>query len=321
MIKVLAIDGGGIRGIIPALVLAEIEQRTGKGTAELFDLIAGTSTGGILALGLSKPGRDGRPQYTAQDLVKLYETEGKRIFSRSLWHRIRALGNLLDEKYPSKGIETVLREYFGEARLGDALAEVIITSYDIERRNPFFFKSRRAQEKGYNFLMRDVARATSAAPTYFEALQLFDLENPSEYYPLVDGGIFANNPTMCGYVEAKRTRERKTDFLVVSLGTGLYTRPLLYKKAKDWGLAEWAVPILDVVFDGVSDTVDYQMRQLLPAESGVQRYYRFQAKLDEKNDKMDDTDPDNLRELVLLAEGIIRDQQEELKSLCKQLAG
>src|SRR5215211_3541103 len=130
MMKLLAIDGGGIRGIIPAMVLSEIEKRTGKPISGLFDLIAGTSTGGILALGLAKPGDDGKPQYTAEKLINLYETEGGRIFSRPIWHRLHAVGNLAEEKYPSKGIEEVSREYLGNARRAEALTEVLVTAYE-----------------------------------------------------------------------------------------------------------------------------------------------------------------------------------------------
>lgn len=107
MRQVLSIDGGGIRGITRAMVLAEIERRTGKPASELFDLVAGTSTGGILALGVTTPGRGGKPQYGAKRLIVLYESEGGRIFHRPVWHRIRAVGNLAEERYPSEGIEEV----------------------------------------------------------------------------------------------------------------------------------------------------------------------------------------------------------------------
>src|SRR5919206_3940776 len=116
-VHVLSIDGGGMRGIIPAVVLAELERLTGRPAASLFHLMAGTSTGGLLTLALAKPGAAGTPEFQAADLVAVYETEGHRIFSRSLWHRITALDNLIEEKYPSTGLEEVLSRYFGEARL------------------------------------------------------------------------------------------------------------------------------------------------------------------------------------------------------------
>src|SRR5215213_3072193 len=156
MQKVLSIDGGGIRGIIPAIVLAEIERRTGKRIAEMFDLLAGTSTGGILALGLTKPGQDGGPEYSAKKLIDLYETEGGKIFSIPVWHRIKSAGGLTEEKYPAKGIEEVAKEDFGGVHIAQALTEVLVTAYEIEGRAPWFFKRRHARDenrKGDNFLM------------------------------------------------------------------------------------------------------------------------------------------------------------------------
>ncbi|MBL8118603.1 MAG: patatin-like phospholipase family protein, partial [Anaerolineae bacterium] len=164
-LRILSIDGGGIRGIIPALVMAEIEKQTGKPIAQLFDLVAGTSTGGVLALGVTCPHPDDptRPRYSAADGVRLYEQEGRRIFSRSPWKRVTSLNGITDEKYPSGPVEAVLKEYFGETRLKHALTDVLITAYETERRFPWFFRSNRArQNPEYDFLMWQVARSTSA---------------------------------------------------------------------------------------------------------------------------------------------------------------
>jgi uncharacterized protein len=111
--RLLAIDGGGIRGILPAMVLADLERRTNRPIIDLFDMIVGTSTGGLIALALACPGEDGKPRHRARDLIRFYEVEGKRVFSRSVWHKIRAVGNLTEGKYPSSGIEGVLDGYFG----------------------------------------------------------------------------------------------------------------------------------------------------------------------------------------------------------------
>ncbi len=320
LIRILGIDGGGIRGVIPATVLARIETLAGKPVAELFDLVAGTSTGGILALGLAKPDAAGSPAYTAAEMLSLYEEEGRRIFRRTPAWKLRALGGLAEEKYRSEGIEGVLDEYFGGTRLKDSLTGVIITSYDTERRIPFFFKSRNARGRpDYDFPMKDVARATSAAPTYFEPHKL-EASSPRDYYSLIDGGVYANNPAMCGYVEARATYPEDSDFLVVSLGTGERTLPLRYQDVRGWGLARWAQPILNVVFDGVSSTVDYQLRHLLAsAGGGHRRYWRFQTKLDEHTDAMDDARPENVRALKLLAEAMIRERADDLDLLCATL--
>jgi patatin-like phospholipase/acyl hydrolase len=320
MQKVLSIDGGGIRGIIPAMVLTEIETRTGKATSELFDLVAGTSTGGILALGLTKPGQDGAPEYSAERLIELYETEGEKIFDRPVWHRLHSGWGLAEEKYPSKGIEEVAKRYFKDVYLAEALTEVLVTAYEIERRGPWFFKRRHARDanrEGDNFLMRDVARATSAAPTFFEPLQL--TWGPHGERAFIDGGVHSNNPAMCAYVEARKIHPGENDFLVLSLGTGEPTRNMPYEEVKDWGLALWAQPILNVVFDGVADTVDYQLRELLPAEGDDRRYYRFQTVLDIGKDDMDDASATNIQALKTKAQEIIDESDVALEALCTQL--
>jgi patatin-like phospholipase/acyl hydrolase len=322
LLKVLAIDGGGIRGVIPAIVLSAIEERTKTSVGKLFDLIAGTSTGGILALGLARPSdQDGDlPEYKAADLAELYEKEGRRIFDRSIWHKVIALDNLIDEKYDAAGLEGVLRDYFGDALLSNAVTETLITSYELETRQPWFFARHKARkDPTYDFPMRFVARATSAAPTFFEPEELKATKPPGG---LVDGGVFANNPAMCGYVEMKMLRPDVEDVLVVSLGTGQHTRPIHYAEAKDWGLAMWAKPILSVVFDGVSDTVDHQMAILCGNTlEGDQRYYRFQTELNIGSDDMDDVSAHNIAALKQKGHEIIEQQNQALDTLCTQLLG
>jgi uncharacterized protein len=320
MQKVLSIDGGGIRGLIPAMVLAEMERRTGKRIAEMFDLVAGTSTGGILALGVTKPGQDGKPEYSAKKLIDLYETEGGKIFSIPVWHRIHSGWGLAEEKYPSEGIEEVAKEYFGDVHLAQALKEVLVTAYEIEKRGPWFFKRRHALDpaQGFDPFMRDVACATSAAPTYFEPIQLKvgSLGNRA----FIDGGVHSNNPAMCAYVEARKIHPEENDFLVVSLGTGEPTREMPYEEVKGWGLALWAQPILNVVFDGVSDTVDYQLKELLSTEKGdARRYYRFQIELDPSMHDMDDASAPNIQSLKTKSKEIISKNDADLGTLCSQL--
>jgi len=320
IVRILSIDGGGIRGLIPAMVMAEIEKRTGKHTTELFDMVAGTSTGGVLTLGIVKPDADGNPAFSAEDGVKLYEEEGSTIFDLPLFQRIRSAGSLSDAKYPSDGVETVLKKYFGDVHLKDALRDVIITSYEIERNIPWFFKSSNAKEKAtHDFPMWKVARSTSAAPTFFEPFRL-DVETLENYYALIDGAVFANNPTMCAYVEAKTRFLDAEGFLIVSLGTGELMKRAHYDQAKDWGMIGWVRPIINILMHGVNETVDYQMKQLLPdIEGGMRQYYRFQTKLTEDTSEMDDTRPETLRSLKLLAEELIHERSADIDRLCGDL--
>lgn len=316
MKKILSIDGGGIRGIIPAMILAEIEKRTKKRIAGMFDLIAGTSTGGILALCLTKPDAKGNPQYTAEDIVKLYEEEGMNIFRKSPWKSAVPMINMIESKYPKDGIETVLHKYLGNVKLSSALTNVIIPTYDIERRKPFFFKSREKDEhKKKDFMMKHAARATSAAPTYFESAKI-DQPKDKDYFLLIDGGVFANDPSMCAYAESKKIFDKNEEFILISLGTGKHTRKITKSETENWGLVQWARPLLSVVFDGVSRAVEYQLRQLENSDNCFKKYYRFQADLEEANDDMDDASKRNTRDLKLVAEDILDKQRAEMEELC-----
>jgi patatin-like phospholipase/acyl hydrolase len=320
-VKVLSIDGGGIRGIIPSMVLKEIEGRTQRPVSELFDLIVGTSTGGLIALALAKPGSSGEPAYDAKSLIGFYESEGERIFHIPIWKRVESGWNLLDEKYPPKGLEKVLNEFLGQTRLKEALVPVMIPAYEIESRMPWFFRSERAKfSQSYDFPMKDVARAAAAAPTYFPPKKLVT-EGGGDYYSLIDGGVYANNPGMCAFVEARMMFPEDSDMLMVSLGTGELTRRIDHDDAEDWGLAQWAHPLLNVMFDGQSDTVDFQLQKLLFPPGRGRRYYRFQTRLDSGNDDLDDPRPGNLRSLRKEAKEMIGTHLEDLANLSKLLLG
>lgn len=348
--KILSIDGGGIRGIVPAKILAEIEKRTGrlKGRSEgvsicsLFNLIAGTSTGGILAAGLTIPKPDTKqPRYTAEDLIKIYRERGGEIFYEPFIEKVMRLDDISRPKYSSDGRDKVLKEYFGNTPLQDALTEVFLTSYDIQLRTPVFFTSQTPKEERTNryyrkissgFTIHQAAMATSAAPTYFKPYKIeasTDHETQGRgFYALVDGGVFANNPTSLALMEAiidsKKTPNplRLEDILVVSLGTGSLTRRYDYEKASNWGLVGWVEPLLNITLDGSSESVAVQLEQLLPrAKDRPPQYYRFQAFLDEGKgvDDMDNAQPQNIKNLEKLADQIIADNDTHLNELCELL--
>lgn len=306
---ILTIDGGGIRGVIPALVLAEIEKLTERPIADLFDVVAGTSTGGILALGLSCPGPDGGPKFTASELAGMYREEGKTIFPHELCGKIR---ELFGPKYPEGGRRKVLEGRFGQTRLSEALTEVIVPSYDIEGREPVFFRKATAQRDG-DFAMSDVALATSAAPTYYKPVRLTGPGSTEK--ALVDGGVFANNPSMCGFVDEASAKGQVEGTLVVSLGTGELTKALSYRRAKGWGLIGWGLHILDVVFDGVTETVDYQLDQIL--DPGC--YHRFQVTLAESEQAMDNVSAANVAALEASARKMLQERAQDLQTVCERL--
>lgn len=325
---ILSIDGGGIRGIVPGQILTHIERLLKEiyddptyKIADHFDLIAGTSTGGILACAFLLS-EFGRPKYSAEEVVDIYFERGDDIFSIPLFHRIRSAGGVLDEKYPAAGLEETLQDYFGDAKLSDLLKPSLITAYDIKRRKAHFFTQHDAEDPDHNFYLRDVARATAAAPTFFEVSKVKSEAN--KYYPLIDGAIFANNPALCAYAEMRNkfsTKELKilaSDILLLSIGTGDAKASYSYDEAKDWGLASWAKPALDMMMSGVSDTVDYQLHQIFEAAGSAKQYLRINGELPESIDpNMDCTDPENLKALKKFGDSLYNENQQAILSFLK----
>ncbi len=341
------------------MILAELERRTGYRVAQMFDLIAGTSTGGVLALGLCIPQttESDRPKYKASQLVSFYEEDGKEVF-HSFWQSIASLRGLIDEKYPSERFEKVLRRYMGdETKLSEAITDVLITAYEIESCRPFFFTRRKARAKKadrFNPRMWEVARSTSAAPTYFAPFQIKRARN-SRLPPLtlIDAGVFVNNPALCAYAEAvnmhhcghdaasrdalpggSKQSERPVEvqsesepepqnceYVVLSLGTGELNVRIRYEDARRWGTLHWARPLIDIAYDGSSDTVDGQMRHLVHVVKHPYLYYRFQPSLSEANNALDDASKWNIQDLKRRAASIFDDPEklEKIENLCKLL--
>jgi patatin-like phospholipase/acyl hydrolase len=309
-IKVLSIDGGGIRGLIPAIWLSKIEEKTGCKISNLFDYIAGTSTGGILSLLLTLLNKDNTTKYTAKNVIQLFENKGKEIFPSLSYQTISSLGGLTDEKYPSSGIEKILKSYLGfETKFKTAKKKVLITAYDIEKAFPVMFKN--WHEHYENLFTWEIARATSAAPTYFEPYKISSWPNST----LVDGGLFANNPTMCVFSEALKENPN-SEIVVISMGTGILRRNLSYNESKDYGLPSWARVLLNVMMNGNNQAVDYQMKQVLRKN---ETYFRLQVPLHMGNDDMDDASYTNMSALKSLADVFLGEKPALFNNICKRL--
>lgn len=324
MSRILSIDGGGIRGLIPLRILVEVEKRTGRSVAELFDIMAGTSTGGLIVLALNQAQEPNghpqarRPRFTAAQILDQYQSWGQKIFPPLPRGRNGLLSYFRDEKYPSHGVETAFREIYGTTSILASLGDVMITSYDLASRNPYFFK-RFHDQPAHHFLdvpMWEVARCTTAAPTYFEPYRLRVKGRPGSMV-MIDGGVFANNPAMCAYTEALG-RGRPVE-LMLSLGTGSYRKPFAYEVVKDMPVYRWARPIAEIMMYSTLDVVDHQLAQLM--QPG-QTYFRFQPELDISTpDYVDDASLAHMQRLLEVAETLVRRQETDIDRLCENLMG
>jgi uncharacterized protein len=324
--RILCLDGGGIRGIIPGQVLVNLERllRSKRGDnarlADCFDLVAGTSTGGILTCAYLLPDRDHpkRPKYSAERAVDIYLERGHAIFDRNLWHRVTTAEGHFDEKYAASGLEAALEDYFGETKLSELLRPCLVTAYDIGRRKTHFFTQHDAKNSEKDdFRVREVARATSAAPTYFEAVRVRSLSEVP--YDVIDGGVFANNPALCAYAEARAKLPKcptASEMVMLSLGTGYALRPYSQEAAKDWGLIGWAGPLIDILMSGVSETVDYQLKQIFDAVKCPQQYLRLDADLADHPSSaqdLDNADKANMRRLRDIGQEVAERNEQRLK--------
>jgi len=333
LVRILAIDGGGIRGILPGQILVQLEAHLRKldpqaRIADYFDLIAGTSTGGILCCLylFPDPENPGRPLFSATEAVGLYLEHGDDIFDISLWQRLRTLGGTRDEKYDAAEMEETLKHYFQDVWLDQLLRPCLITAYDIKRRRAHFFTQHDAHDAGMNFLVRDLCRATSAAPTYFEASRIFSRSRIP--YPLIDGGVFANNPAMCAYSEC-RTIDQGADgrirkptakqMAILSIGTGNKCEPYVWKEAKDWGAIGWIKPVIDIMMSGSAETVGYHLDRIFEAVERPTQYLRIEPDLGNASMEMDDASADNLQALREAGLKAADKHDDKLKAFAKLL--
>ena len=257
MYRILSFDGGGIRGLVTLALLRRLETEIPsliKGT----DLFAGTSTGGIIALGLASG-------MSVDELSSLYRDNGKKIFDDSWWDDIRDLGGLSGADYDQKNLEMILKLIFRDTRLKDLQKRVLIPSFDLDNEakdaskrtwNPKFFHNFPGEDSDGDELVVEVALNTSAAPTYFPSHGGF-----------IDGGVVANNPSMAAVAQTQDNRNNEpapmlADIHLLSLGTGT-NLSFIKGRELDWGLAQWAKPLVSLLLDASMGIADFQCRHIL----------------------------------------------------------
>ncbi len=320
-IRILSIDGGGIRGIIPALILKDIESRLkpGKHLTDCFDIMAGTSTGGIIALLLNTPDTHGKPKYNASNIIELYQKLGNEVFQTSFWHKIKTGTGWWGAKYSTDNLDKLLVDYFHEAELKSTITNVIVPAYEIEQDITFFFKSSRAKnEPSRNYFLKDLARATSAAPSYFNPAQIKNIPQ-NEDHVFVDGGISTNNPTLAASVYAVELYGRNCHFSVVSLGTGTNygakNKLIAREQVEDSGLLGWANKIIPIMMYAVNAVTDYEMRYVLNYNNSHTDYFRLQPIIEEKYAELDKVTPENIQALKKYAQQLIKDNEHVLQNI------
>lgn len=258
--RILSIDGGGIRGLLSTIILQRLTQAA-PNWLDSVDLMAGTSSGGLIALGLAH-------QLDLQQIRDLYVNKGARIFDDSWLDDLIDLGRLVGAEYDNRNLTRELKNLFGDTTtLSQLQKKVLIATFDLDNEaqnpqertwKPKLFHNFPGPDSDGGALVYKVGLYTSAAPSYFPSVDGF-----------IDGGVYANNPSMCAIAQSQDTRAIPTppamaDLRVLSIGTG-YTPLHLPGARHNWGFAQWAKLLINLTFDGVSGIADFQCRQVLGA--------------------------------------------------------
>lgn len=329
LVRVLSIDGGGIRGYIPALVLAEVERRAGVPASELFDLAVGTSTGAIISIGLGAG-------LTASELAEFYPRYGSRIFrpgpdrptgrdsplAERMDRAARAVGAPFggnpalggNARHDPSGLEAVLREVFGERTISEAAIELAVTSFDAEANRPVVISRRDARDDpSCDMMLWEAARATSAAPTYFPP---FVREWAGRRCRFVDGGVWANNPAGVALAESVPLTAARglsgQSVVMVSIGTGVATTKGVF------GFTDpWIASARDFVTVATGTVAGHTlaMRALSPA-----RVTRLQVEDDRVAGRMDDPSAARLSVLHAAATELLARSSTAIDAVLGQLS-
>lgn len=311
--RILSLDGGGIRGVIEAVILAEVEKLIDRPLNKYFDLIAGTSTGSILGAGIAI----GRK---SEDIIELYRRRGKSIFPYTNLFAPQRIKLLFQygfsaPKFSEEGLTDALKNEFGNIKLCDldTSPRLLITSYDTISRQTIVFKSWQKYKNWANIPLWEACVCSAAAPTFFPAHLL---QTSDQNYSLIDGGVGANNPSACALAEALRLDYPISEITVLSIGTGNATNPIPFAAVSGWGVGQWIWKgrLIEVLCDASADVNDYITRQMMSPPDmenrSSNRYLRLQTNI--TKDAIDDASDQNIDRLISLAKNYIAQNQEVL---------
>jgi len=331
MVTVLSIDGGGIRGIIPGTILAYLESKLQEldgpnaRLADYFDIIAGTSTGGLVTTMLATPNKDNhRPLYAAQDINKFYLKQCPFIFPQNQINK-----SPTGPKYDGVYLKSVVQEILGDISIDQTLTDVVIPTFDIKTLEPIIFSTDDGKNHiSKNALLSDICISTSAAPTYFPAhyFETKDKDGNTRPFNLIDGGVAANNPTLLAMTHISKQifmgrfkfddmKPMESDrMLVLSLGTGTAKQEEKYSAAiaSTWGQLNWvmdngATPLLDVYSHASADMVDIYVSTVFQSLQCERNYLRIQDNtLTGDASSVDVATEENLKRLVQIGEELLK---------------
>ncbi len=293
---VLSIDGGGVRGIVPACFLKELSVRTGKDIHELFDLVIGTSAGGLTAIAIAC-------KFNTDMILDLFKKGSVEIFPHSFMRDISTGNGMFRPKYSRDSLDKLLNKYFGDKLLSESELPICIPSYNLdEATSKIWFSPDAVKSKKFDAKLKDIAGATSAAPTYLPPKEFYDMDGNIHHE--IDGGIFLNNPQILALTEIiKNTPDASRDeILLISMGTGNVALKWDVEELKDSGILGWIKGgnIIEAMMDASNDFANIQASIIFP------NMYRLQTDLTIELGELDNASAENIQRLINNAEDYIK---------------
>ncbi len=290
-VRILSIDGGGVRNIISLHALVYLEEKSGKPISELFDIITGVTTGGFIAAILTIPDENGSPKYTAKDVLKGYQTIMSESFHNPVYHKLFTLNGFIGPEFLPRFKRRMYKHIFHDLTLNRLLNNVFIPAYDLKTRSLVLFNNQISSDEP-NYYLTDVLMGATASPTFYPPTLLTGLDKKKSM-ALLDAGLFNNNPCLLGLLEGHKLYPNKK-FVILSLGTGSNVPVIPPEESKLWGFLQWGSQLLNVTFTGTSEITDLIIRDYKQFEHlSIINYLRLNVPIDELNEHFHDTSEDN----------------------------
>ena len=330
---VLSLDGGGMRGVTTAKILDYIETKIQDlrndpmvKLGDLVDFVAGTSTGSILGSLMLLPDKTKKKaRHFMSRIVDLYVDMGPEVFKQSKIHNLKTLWGLIGPTYPDSNIEGPLLRMLGHTKMTELIKPCLFTGYDIDLRRANIYTNRDKEEKYGNYYVKDIVRGSTAIPSYFSPALFRD---GIHINTIVDGGVFANNPSMVAYVEASKTSFNfsdpvslvPNDLFFISMGTGISRKKKYpYRYSHKFGKIKWLFPVLDVMLSGMNEVVAYEMKKLFSQYGAEDNYIRINPPLKFSTAPPTDASMENITNLLMDTKNYIHENKIFLDSIAEKI--
>ncbi len=325
MIRVLTIDGGGMRGIIPATILVylelKIQQISKKSTAKIIDyidFIAGTSTGSITGAAMIVPNEKGKARYSMNNIVDFYIRLAPQMFTVPISYKWKTFLGFIGPLIPEENHERVFLHVFEHYKMKDLIKPAIFPAYDIDQRKVVIYTTNDAEHKYGDFFVKDVMRGTTAVPFvcrpgYFR--------NGTDIHTIIDGGMIASNPALITMLELFKQEIFPEEIIFISMGTGISKQLYHYKfeNAKKWGRFKWFFPIIDITKSAQKEMTSYHLQKSFEIRKHPENYFRIDPPIEYSSRDIFNTSKENIQNIIKDAEEYIEENKEMLDNLAQRL--